>query len=602
LAVSDVRQRIFEVSGSRSSGAGSLAGQLFHRAAECALQNEHPAGWRQALTSELNAEEWARKLYEYALGPELTRLQSSLRESGAEVLAVWRGVGQFACWFCGLLAEASRAGAIRYDELREAWVGGETLFSAECELAVELREPGWTADVLVAGRADHLIRVGQNELGQPRWCVVEFKLGGGHAESDAAQACLYRELLGGGDAALVRFAGEGAPEQTVLAGEWIEEARPKLMALIRALAGQREWPRPASDAEIEPGKRLVRALQEFKADARLSEEPVVGPTFVRFVLEPGRGIPASRIEKQGANLQVRLQLEQEPMIGRAGGRIAVDVQRPQREFVLFGSLRGAIGAERREGGNSRVLAGVDLRGTVHFVDLAGDAAHLLVGGIPGGGKSEWLRSAVASLLVTNTPEQLRLALIDPKKNAFVDLAGSKYLWRADALIDSPEGRVVPLLEDLIDEIDRRAELFKREKADDLAHYGRKTGAAPPRLVCVVDEFADLLMGGTKAAREETERGFIRIAQKGRAAGVPLILATQRPSRQVVSGVLKANIPGKVALRVANRVESQVLIDRVGAQNLLGKGDLLLSAGGYDLLRLQSAYLSEEERRTVFYST
>jgi DNA segregation ATPase FtsK/SpoIIIE-like protein len=296
---------------------------------------------------------------------------------------------------------------------------------------------------------------------------------------------------------------------------------------------------------------------------------------------------------------MRLRLEQEPRIGRAAGRIAVDIERPQREYVPFGSLSTALAAEKRAGRKSRVLAGVDLMGTVHFVDLARDAPHLLVGGVPGGGKSEWLRSAVASLLVTNTPDTLRLVLVDPKKNAFAELTRSEYLWQADSLVDSPEGNTIPLLESLIEEMQRRYELFKRERADDLAHYAAKTGAAPPRLVCVVDEFADLLMGGKRGERDEIERGFIRIAQMGRAAGVHLILATQRPSRQVVSGVLKANIPGKIAFRVANRVESGVLLDQGGAQNLLGKGDLLLSAGSYDLLRLQSAYMSEDERRSAF---
>ena len=523
------------------------------------------------------------------------------------MLTVWRGVESFAHWFTGLLAEAMAAGAIRYDERGETWLGAGELFLTETELAATLQEPGWTGEVVVAGRADHLVRVAEN-----RWCVVEFKLGGGHAESDAAQACLYHELLGGGDgaAALVRFGGAAEPQQMVLAGEWIQEARPKLTALIGALAGVTVagsaeparrvpgyWPRPANDAEIELGKLLIRALQEFHADARLVAEPLVGPTFVRFLLEPGRGVSASRIEKQGANLQMRLQLEQEPMIGRAAGRIAVDLQRPQREYVPFGSLRASL--DSAGGASSRVLAGIDLLGKVHFIDLATDSPHLLVGGIPGGGKSEWLRSAVASLLVTNTPDTLRLVLVDPKKNAFAELARSEYLWHPDSLVDSPEGRIIPLLQDLIDEMYRRYELFKLEKADDLAHYAGKAGAAPPRLVCVVDEFADLLMSGGKAEREEVERGFIRIAQLGRAAGVHLVLATQRPSRQVVSGVLKANLPGKVAFRVANRVESGVLLDRGGAQNLLGKGDLLLSAGGYDLVRLQSAYLSEEDRRIVF---
>ena len=145
---------------------------------------------------------------------------------------------------------------------------------------------------------------------------------------------------------------------------------------------------------------------------------------------------------------------------------------------------------------------------------------------------------------------------------------------------------------------RRYELFKQAGADDLARYRKKTDTVLPRVVCVVDEFADLLLAGGRRQRDDLERGFVRIAQIGRAAGIHLILATQRPSRQVVSGVLKANLPGQIALKVANRTDSGVLLDRGGAQNLLGKGDLLLSIGG-DPVRLQSPWLSEEERLLVF---
>ena len=454
--------------------------------------------------------------------------------------------------------------------------------------------------------------------------MVEFKLGAGHAESDAAQACLYHELLGGGEstAALVRFGAEPEPQQIVLAGEWIREARPKLLALVGALAGvtpaakqtepldesgahQHLWPKPAGSEEIELGKRLIHALREFKADASMAAEPLVGPSFVRFLVEPARGIEAGKIERQGANIQMRLRLAHEPMIARSAGRIAVDLQRPHREYVRFSDVRSSLGRIGAASvASSRVLAGMDFQGAIHFVDLAKDAAHLLVGGVPGSGKSEWLRSAVASLIVTNTPDALRLLLVDPKKNAFADLAESKFLWRRNSLVDSPDERIIPVLEELIEEMEGRYELFKQLKADDLSHYGMKaaalhTGSAPPRIVCVVDEYADVLMGGRRVDRDDVEQAFIRIAQKGRAAGIHLILATQRPSRQVVTGVLKANISARVALRVANRVESGVILDRSGAQHLLGNGDLLLQAGGYDAVRLQSAFLPEEERRAVF---
>jgi hypothetical protein len=615
LTVSAIRQRIFEVSGVPSQGAGRAAGQLFHSVAQQALEDGHPACWRSVLTDELNADEWLDALYEHALGLELTRQHALLRESGKEVLTLWRGVQSFARWFCGILAEAVRSGALKYDGQAEQWIGGESLFQSECELETAFFLPHWTRPVVVSGRLDQVLQIAPD-----RCCVIEFKLGGGHTEADAAQACLYRELMGGerGSAAIIRFGGEPATHEILLAEASIQQELPSLLALIGALAGvspfsgpdhpaastiavmaaQSQWPRKASPAELEIEKKLLRALQEFGAEARSADVPLVGPAFVRYFLEPGRGVPASKIERQGPNLQMRLLLHEEPIIGRAGGRIAVDVRRPEREFVSFGSVWPAIDARKTDNGNSSAVAGVDINGQIHFIDLAGDCPHLLVGGTTGSGKSEWLRSAVASLVLTNDPDFLRLVLVDPKKNAFSELAGSPFLWRPDSLVDSPDGFGCSWIEEMTEEMSRRYEIFKQAGADDLARYRQKTGAVLPRVVCVVDEFADLLLAGGRRQRDDLERGFVRIAQIGRAAGIHLILATQRPSRQVVSGVLKANLPGKIALKVANRIDSGVLLDRGGAQNLLGKGDLLLSVGG-DPMRLQSPRLSEEERLLVF---
>ena len=483
LTVSDIRQKIFEVSDEPSRGIGSLPGRLFHQVADCALRKGHPAFWQLALTNELDAEEWAQRLYHEVLGPGLTNSQSALRDNGSEVWQLWCAVRSFATWFCGLLSEAVNHGLLEYDARKECWVGADTLFEQECDLNATLREPDWTAEVTVVGRADHLIRVDQNQ-----WCVVEFKLGGGHAEADAAQACLYHELLGGGvgAAALVLFDGSPKPKQIVLAAEWIGQARPRLMELIGSLAGvtkrqpsrpvvpqPKTWPKQARQIERDQGIRLIKTLKEFSADASLAGDPLVGPTFVRYLLEPGHRVPAKRIIGQGANLQVRLQLDEEPMIGLVSGRIAVDVQRRDREFVSFGELRNYLSAQRSDAGNSRMLAEVDLTGRIEIIDLAKDVPHLLVAGVPGSGKSEWLRAAVASLMITNTPTTVRLILIDPKKNAFGELSGSDYLWRPDSLIDTPEEQVIPMLTHLIEEMKHRYERFAKSVSGQSAGLSTK---------------------------------------------------------------------------------------------------------------------------------
>ena len=186
------------------------------------------------------------------------------------------------------------------------------------------------------------------------------------------RACLYHELLGGGigSAALVLFDGSPEPKQIVLSAEWIGRARPKLMELIGSLAGvtnrqspapvvpepKTTWPKQARQIERDQGVRLIETLKEFNADASLACDPLVGPTFIRYLLEPGHRVPAKRIVGQGANLQVRLQLDEEPMIGLVSGRIAVDVQRRDREFVSFGELRDRLSEQRSDAGAIRVYS------------------------------------------------------------------------------------------------------------------------------------------------------------------------------------------------------------------------------------------------------
>ncbi len=629
LTVSEVRQEIFQVSGRPAQGAGGVAGQIFHDVANCALADAHPASWKQFLTGELDAEKWLDAIYRLLLGPRLNRLQPSLADCGEDVLRLWVATQQFVHWFTGLLRQALDHGTITYDRQRETWIGADSLFQSEIEITKTFDEPGWTSEVILAGRLDQFVR-----LAPDLWCVVEFKLGGGHAEADAAQICLYHELLGGdasngsrsssNSAALLHFGvthdAQARASEILFDSRAIQQVRPSLMALIGRMAGvlpdanaptqqslaiqaveEPQEPTPAGDAQTEMGQKLERALREYGADAHISGTPRVGPTFVRYLLEPQRGITVSKIEARGAELQVRLGLDQEPIIHRVQGRIAVDVQRRDREYIAFGSLRAALQQPGGAVGSAAVLAGVDLTGVPHKLDLQRECPHILVGGGTGSGKTEWLRVAIASLLVNNSPDTLRLAIVDPKRNAFPDLEGSPYLWRPDALLDAPEKPVLPLLEDLIAEMTRRNGLLKQAAADDLTQLVNKTQMKLPRLVVLVDEFAELLQAGSRRQRDEYEQCFIRIAAVGRAAGIHLILATQRPSRQVVSGNLKANLPGKIAMRVSNRVDSGVLIDQSGAERLLGRGDLLLAGLSSEPIRLQSAYLDPESRRQLFES-
>jgi hypothetical protein len=555
------------------------------------------------LTDELDAEDWALTLYDDVLGAELSSAQAALKDCGAQVSQIWDAVGSFARWLTGMLRDLNSRGVIEYDALGEAW-RGPSLFNSEQDISRTFREPDWTDEVLVTGRPDLVLQTSET-----RRRVIELKLGSGHPEADAAQACLYHELLGAeGYVALVCFEGSALPRDVLLSSDGIVRARPALMTLIGALAGvlkgqppppQSGWPKPAGEAERAQGAQLLEALSNFNALASLEGEPLVGPTFVRYVLKPGKQTPVRRITSLGADLQVRLLLDAEPMIGVSGSGITVDVQRRKRDVVLFKDLRDRLQAKLGTPDSSRILAGVDLTGKIEFVDLARDVPHLLVAGVPGSGKSEWLRAAAASLIVANSPDTLRLVPVDPKRNAFGELKGSAYLWSSDIRIDKPEASVAQVLDALIDEMKRRNELFAKKSADNLAEFRLKTGSQLPRIVCLVDEYAELLMSKKKADREQVEDRFIRLAQMGRSAGIHLVLATQHPSAQIVTSLLKANIPGRVALQVSSKVQSMVIFDQTGAECLLGRGDLLLKATSHVPLRLQSAYLSDSDRREIF---
>jgi DNA segregation ATPase FtsK/SpoIIIE-like protein len=342
------------------------------------------------------------------------------------------------------------------------------------------------------------------------------------------------------------------------------------------------------------GRKLIAAFQEHHVSVTLDSDPIIGPTFLRFPLQLGHGMTVASVERRGQELQVRLGLEAAPFIKVEAGRLVVDVQRPDRQRVLFDAVRSQLPTPDPRLGCSQVPVGVDLAGRLHFADFAKtDNAHMLVAGTTGSGKSEWLRLAVAGLILTNTPDQLRLLIIDPKRNAFHALRDSPYLWRPVVFPDEvPAGRV---LKELGDEMDRRYGLL--DGADSLAHLASRSDVPLPRIVCVCDEYADLI-NRSRAERILIEEQVCRLGAKSRAAGIHLILATQQPSRQTIKGALDSNIPARVGLRMQKAMESQMLLNESGAERLLGHGDLLFRDVG-PLQRLQAPYIPESARNAIF---
>jgi len=602
LSISDIRQELL-CSAGVGVASNALAGQIFHGVLADLIG---PCGWQAAMEpGDIgNPRRVAEYAYNQFLGPRLTAAQASLRENGPEVLALWDATQAMCQWLSSILDLAARREIIRYDPKQRAWQGAEALFQPEQELRWEIREPHWTAPVLVTGVADALVR----NPDSGRWCVLEYKLGQGRPEADLAQACLYHSMLvaGGlapddGALALLSFT-PGLREQFYQSAD-LKEVQSKLRELVGRLAGVSTRaaeivipPNAIPEEHNELGRRLVRALGQYGISVDWDGQVTAGPTFLRFVVMPGRQVRVKQVTDKAEDVQVRLGLERAPIIHNAAGRLVVDVQRPDRQTVLFSSIAASL-PKAVETGCSLAPIGVDLSGRLQTVDLASpNTPHLLVAGTSGSGKSEWLRTAVAGLMLANTPTTLRLLLIDPKRNAFAELRDSPYLYGAQGLIYPPEDSALDALDSLIEEMEKRYKLFSQIAVSDLCEYAAKTSTVLPRIVCICDEYADLLSDRNTA--KELEARISRLGAKARAAGIHLIIATQHPDRRTVGGALKTNLGGRVCLRVTDHIQSNMIINQSGAERLLGKGDLFFLSIG-DPVRLQAPYLSPEERVRIF---
>ncbi len=612
LSISEVRREIRRAADAPGGGEASTAllGRVFHEVFAALTSGDATVGWQHAWDGDNAGDRKAliAYVYEKLLGPRLTRHQAALRDNGPQVLQMWIAARLMCDWLTDMLASALNQGTITYDHQTEKCSGAEALCLPEQPLSLELKEPGWTAPVLVSGTADALWR-------NPRtgnWCVVEYKLGRTSPEADLAQACLYHMLLAASgqpreSGALCVIAFHPERKETFFESAEIAAAQQKLVALIGRLAGvlPSEPATPPVNGPVPDlastvahraiAQKLSRALEQFGIKVQIAPDPIAGPSFLRYTAMPGRGVRVSDIRKKAEDLQVQLGLERAPFIQNAGGRLVIDVQRPDRRVVLFSSIENQLPPRVPGRSCTKALIGLDLDRKLQFADLK-ETTHLLVAGTSGSGKSELLRSMVAGLISSNSPETLRLVLIDPKRTAFGDLKGSAYLFGENGLVYPPEHSASDVLDTLIDEMEQRYRLLEGAGVDHLAEYVEKIGDVKPRIVCVCDEYADLI--ADRVSKREVEQRIFRLGAKARAAGIHLIIATQYPTREVVGGALKANLAGRVCLRLVNHTQSNVVIGMSGAENLLGRGDLLYVDTG-DPVRLQAPYLSAEERARVF---
>ena len=311
----------------------------------------------------------------------------------------------------------------------------------------------------------------------------------------------------------------------------------------------------------------------------------VGPTFVRLKVELRGDADSIKIRRQAENLKLHLALEHEPLILSQAGYVSIDVQRPDRQTVLLAPLLAA--APPKFAGEPAFPVGVGVAGNAEWLNLSEpEGCHLLVAGTTGSGKSEFLKAVLASLAARLTPEQVKFRLIDPKRVTFNVDPKCPYLG-GPVVYDGEEA--LPVLEACSEEMERRYKLLQARGVDHVRHL---VGAdAVPRWVVVMDEFADLMTD--RNTRKELEPLLKRLGAKARAAGIHLILGTQRPDASVVTPVLRSNLPGRIGLQVATERDSKLFLDEPDAAYLFGKGDLVWKRGG-GLVRLQSPFVPKAE--------
>jgi len=328
----------------------------------------------------------------------------------------------------------------------------------------------------------------------------------------------------------------------------------------------------------------------------------VGPTVTQYTLKPAEGIKLSRITALSNNLALALAAHPIRIEAPIPGKSLIGIEVPNKARTLV-RLRNLLSEpEFLNASSSLTFAlGRDVMGGAMFADLS-KMPHLLIAGATGTGKTICLNSIVLSLLYRNTPETLRLILVDPKR---VEFSHYNTLPHVLGPVVHNANKTIKTLAWLIEEMERRFDIFGKVGARNIVSYNarvRKNGKFKeeghkimPYIVLIIDELADLM-----AARgRDIEMGIVKLAQKARATGIHLILATQRPSVEVITGLIKANIIARIAFQVASQVDSRTILDTSGAEKLLGNGDMLfISATITKPKRIQGAYVSEKEVERV----
>ncbi|MDX8410319.1 MAG: DNA translocase FtsK 4TM domain-containing protein [Mariprofundaceae bacterium] len=361
---------------------------------------------------------------------------------------------------------------------------------------------------------------------------------------------------------------------------------------LNLFTSDRDTSRTSNTAALQARARMLeKKLLDYGVEGRvLSVCP--GPVVTQFEFEPAPGTKLSRISALQDDLARSLSAVSVRIAGNIPGKSVVGIEIPngQREMVRLHQVLSS--KEFGDASHTLPMAlGVDIGGQPVVADLA-KMPHLLVAGTTGSGKSVAVNGMICSMLTTHTPQQLRLILVDPK---MLELSLYEAIPHLLVPVVTNPQKAAKALAWAVYEMERRYRLMSEARVRNIDSYNRhqsgEEGAERlPYIIIVIDELADLMM----VAGREVEQSICRLAQKARAAGLHLILATQRPSVDVITGLIKANLPSRISFRVASKIDSRTILDQVGAEYLLGHGDMLFLSGGRHLTRVHGAFISDAE--------
>ena len=339
---------------------------------------------------------------------------------------------------------------------------------------------------------------------------------------------------------------------------------------------------------------IQRTLENFGIPVEMGEVNV-GPTVTQYTLKPAEGIKLTRITTLSNDLALSLAAHPIRIEAPIPGKSLVGVEVPNQTKAIVG-LREVLACEmfKNRKTHTMIALGKDVSGKVWLDDLS-KMPHLLVAGATNSGKSVCLNAIIVSLLYQNSPDDLRFIMVDPKRVELPVYNGIPHLLIP---VITEVGKTINALKWCLNEMDRRFEILAKAGKRNIYSFNEMGKDKMPAIVFIIDELADFMV----AAGREVEASVIRLAQMARAVGIHLILATQRPSVDVITGLIKANMPARIAFAVASGIDSRTILDSLGAEKLLGRGDMLFTTAEISKpKRLQGAFVSDNEiRRIVNY--